>query len=281
MTLSAFKSHFFQSLDGVHDREELERFYYWLCEHFLNMNRAEVVLSQRMEIQNETLLCLQQALDQLKEGAPIQYVVAHAFFMGYKFQVNKHVLIPRPETEELVSLITKQQLNKPVSILDIGTGSGCIAISLAKALPNAQVDALDISEEALKVAAQNAEQLQAKVNFMHSDVLRLEHLPKTYDVIVSNPPYVTVSEKSQMHVNVLNFEPHTALFVHDDDPLLFYRVIAELAWKNLVSCGMLYFEINQYLGKETKVLMQNLGYVQVQLLKDVFQNDRMLVSQRP
>lgn len=281
MTLSAFKSHFFQSLDGVHDRVELERFYYWLCEHFLNMNRAEVVLSQRMEIQDETLTSLQQALDQLKEGTPIQYVVGHAFFMGYRFQVNEHVLIPRPETEELVSLITKQQSIKPVSILDIGTGSGCIAISLAKALPNAQVDALDISEEALKVAAQNAEQLQAKVNFIHSDVLQLEQLPKTYDVIVSNPPYVTVSEKSQMHVNVLNFEPHTALFVDDDDPLLFYRVIAELALKNLVTGGMLYFEINQYLGNETQQLLENLGYLQVQLLKDVFQNDRMVVAQRP
>lgn len=281
MTLSAFKSHFFQLLDGVHDRDELERFYYWLCEHFLALNRAEVVLSQLVEIQDETLLSLQQALDQLKEGAPIQYVVGHAFFMGYKFQVNEHVLIPRPETEELVSFITEEQANKSISILDIGTGSGCIAISLAKALPNAQVDALDISEEALKVAAQNADLLQAKVNFMHSDVLRLEQLPKIYDVIVSNPPYVTVSEKSQMHVNVLNFEPHTALFVDDDDPLVFYRVIAELAWKNLVSGGILYFEINQYLGKETQQLLENLGYVQVQLLKDVFQNDRMLVAQRP
>jgi release factor glutamine methyltransferase len=205
--------------------------------------------------------------------------------------VNENTLIPRPETEELVEWIVSESRKSEVEsmkILDIGTGSGCIAISLAKNLPNAEVFAVDVSEKALSVAQKNADINKVEVNFVNADILKINdlaelttsnfQLPNYFDIIVSNPPYVRNLEKAEIKPNVLEFEPHLALFVEDTDALLFYRKIAELASKNLKENGKLFFEINQYLGKETVELLEDLGFNSIELKKDIYGNDRMIRS---
>jgi release factor glutamine methyltransferase len=201
-------------------------------------------------------------------------------FYGLEFEVNSAVLIPRPETEELVDWIVqkskiKNQKSK-IKILDIGTGSGCIAIALAKNLPNAQVFALDVSEKALATAKKNAEKNQVQLSFIHQSILETEDLAQEFDIIVSNPPYVRELEKHEIKNNVLDNEPHLALFVEDNDALIFYRKIAQLAQKNLKSEGQLYFEINQYLGKETLNLLLEMGFKNCELRQDIYGNDRMI-----
>ena len=190
------------------------------------------------------------------------------------------MLIPRPETEELVDwvLTTVTPTSKPLKIIDIGTGSGCIAISLAKSLPNAEVTAVDVSAKALQVARRNAELNGVTINFLHQDILQTSTLPDTYDIIISNPPYVRSLEKAEMQANVLEYEPHLALFVSDTDPLLFYNRIATLARRTLLPQGSLFFEINQYLGDEMKTLLKAKGFEKVVLRKDLSGNDRMIMS---
>jgi release factor glutamine methyltransferase len=213
-------------------------------------------------------------------------------FYGLEFEVNSNVLIPRPETEELVDWIVQSRnsgtkVNPEVSgqssipkfrdkILDIGTGSGCIAISLAKNLPNAEVFALDVSDKALATAQKNAELNQVTIQFIHQSILEIDDLGQQFDLIVSNPPYVRHLEKQEINKNVLDNEPHLALFVEDNDALIFYRKIAELAQKNLNPQGQLYFEINQYLGQETFDLLQEMGFKDITLRKDIYGNDRMI-----
>jgi release factor glutamine methyltransferase len=196
------------------------------------------------------------------------------------FEVNENVLIPRPETEELVDWILSNnriiETSNPLKILDIGTGSGCIAISLAKNLPNAQVYAIDVSEQALATAEKNAKRNNVNVIFIQKDILATEDLGQQFDIIVSNPPYVRNLEKEEIKKNVLNNEPHLALFVQDNDALIFYTKIANLAQKNLSDNGQLYFEINQYLGKEMIALLQNLNFKNIELRKDIYGNDRMI-----
>jgi release factor glutamine methyltransferase len=201
-------------------------------------------------------------------------------FYGLEFEVNSAVLIPRPETEELVDWIVqkskiKNQKSK-IKILDIGTGSGCIAIALAKNLPNAQVFALDVSEQALATAKTNAELNQVTIQFLHQSILETENLCQQFDVIVSNPPYVRELEKQEIKKNVLDNEPHLALFVEDNDALIFYRKIAQLAQKNLNPQGQLYFEINQYLGQEMLDLLREMGFKNSELRQDIYGNDRMI-----
>jgi release factor glutamine methyltransferase len=223
---------------------------------------------------------------ELKNQRPIQYILGETTFYGLSFLVNENTLIPRPETEELVELIiesTNYELrNTKLKVLDIGTGSGCIAISLAKHLPTSEVYAIDVSEEALVTAKKNAELNKVAIDFISTNILdvvtlsAVAGLDKQFDIIVSNPPYVRNLEKSEIKPNVLEYEPHLALFVDDIDPLLFYRKIAELAIKNLNPNGKLYFEINQYLGKETIKLLEDFGFRNVELKKDIYGNDRML-----
>jgi release factor glutamine methyltransferase len=220
-------------------------------------------------------------LAKLQQEIPIQYILGKTHFYGLDFEVDENVLIPRQETEELVEwIITNQQTNKPTNqqILDIGTGSGCIAISLAKNLPAAKVSAIDVSEHALSVAKKNADLNQVDVTFIHQNILETEDLQATFDIIVSNPPYVRNLEKAEIKKNVLEHEPHLALFVEDHDALIFYRKIAELAQKNLKENGQLYFEINQYLGKEMVDLLELMGFVEVALRKDIYCNDRMIMA---
>ena len=221
-------------------------------------------------------------LKELKKEIPIQYLLGKTHFYGLEFEVNENVLIPRPETEELVEWIINENLKadrtKKIKILDIGTGSGCIAISLAKNIPNAEVYAIDVSKKAIETAKRNALYNKVEVNFILQNILETEVLKCNFDIIVSNPPYVRNLEKEEIKKNVLDYEPHLALFVEDNDALIFYRKIAELAKKNLLENGQLYFEINQYLGKETKDLLENMDFKNIELRKDIYDNDRMISS---
>jgi release factor glutamine methyltransferase len=217
------------------------------------------------------------AIRELKNEKPIQYIIGSTEFYGLNFKVTEATLIPRPETEELVDWILKEHSDKnKISILDIGTGSGCIPISLTKNLSNATVTTLDVSEEAISVAKENAKTHSVSVNFIHDNMLTYSDVSQKYDVIVSNPPYVRNLEKQEIKKNVLEHEPHLALFVEDNDPLIFYRKITEFAVSNLTENGVLYFEINQYLGQETIDLVKSYGFTSVELRKDLSGNNRML-----
>lgn len=280
MLLKNYKSEFIKALSSLYDEMEIESFFYIILEQFHNKKRIDLALQPEMEMDALQLLRWETVLSELKKEKPIQYILGETEFYGLRFRVNENTLIPRPETEELVELIiSDNQITKNTNsftILDIGTGSGCIAISLAKNLSNAKVSAIDVSEKALEMAKKNAEINEVNVNFILADVLKLSTLQEKYDVIVSNPPYVRNLEKHEIKPNVLEFEPHLALFVEDDDALIFYRKIAELALKNVSENGKLYFEINQYLGKETVELLENLGFKNVKLIKDIYENDRMV-----
>jgi release factor glutamine methyltransferase len=226
-------------------------------------------------------------LTQLKTGKPLQYILGYTEFYGLKFLVNPAVLIPRPETEELVEwAISSWPLTVGSSqfavgnILDIGTGSGCIAVSLKKNLANVTVSAMDISQEALITAKENAQLNEVDVNFIEADILNFEiDIPKS-KIIISNPPYVTLVDKQQMHTNVTDFEPHTALFVPEDDPLLFYRAIADFALGNLIDNGLLFFEINESLGRETAKILKNKGFKNIELRQDMNGRDRMIRAEK-
>lgn len=217
----------------------------------------------------------------LKIGYPLQYIIGETEFSGLKFGVNPSTLIPRPETEELV-LLARERLAAGKKVLDIGTGSGCIAIALSAACPEAEVTGIDISPEAIETARANAVRNRVKAEFLIRDILHFEtEAWQQYDLIVSNPPYVRESEKQEMQRHVLDHEPHRALFVPDSDPLLFYRRIAEFGCRYLASGGFLYFEINEALGKETAALLENYNYRQIHVVKDLFDKDRFVVAQAP
>lgn len=233
------------------------------------------------EISANRLCDLHEKLLRLQKNEPIQYIIGTEKFCGLTFEVNRDVLIPRPETQELVRWIEADWKSiEPCRILDVGTGSGCIAISLAKFLEGSEVESWDISEGALQVARRNGEKNGVEVLFRQNDVLNAGFEGKLYEVIVSNPPYICEKEKTDMDANVLGWEPGTALFVPDADPLLFYRKIAELGLSMLVEGGALYFEINRAYGKETLWMLESLGYRSLELRKDDFGNDRMIKACR-
>ena len=276
---------FRDELKDIYEKDELETIIAYCFEEYLNIKRGELILRINDTISESELLKFNFAIKALKQQKPIQYILGKADFYGSKFIVNEHVLIPRPETEELVDLIVKefkvQSLKFPeISILDIGTGSGCIPIVLKKNIPSAKVVALDISEKALEVAKQNAEMNNVEIDFICTDILNPKSQilnPKLQvDIIVSNPPYIRISEKDQMQKNVLDHEPHLALFVADNDPLLFYKAIANMALKQLKPNGKLYFEINQAYGGETKRMLESKGFKNAQLVKDINNKNRIL-----
>lgn len=277
MQIQEFKRHFFLELSNLNPETEIQSFFTILVEFKLHLSRIQLALEHNFELDNDDLDFLQNALLKLKNQIPIQYIVGETAFYGLLFKVDKNVLIPRPETEELVEWILQNHKNSnSLKILDVGTGSGCIAISLAKNLPNTKVSAIDISQEALNVAKNNAALNQATVDFIQADILKIEKLSTNFDIIVSNPPYVREMEKSQMQQNVLSNEPHLALFVENENPLLFYDKIAELAKNHLTENGVLYFEINQYLGSETVELLKSKGFKNIELKKDIYGVDRMV-----
>ena len=277
MLIQEFKKYFFLELSHLYPETEIQSFFNILVEFKLHLSRIQLALEHNFELDNEDLDFLQNALLKLKNHIPIQYIVGETAFYGLMFKVDKNVLIPRPETEELAEwIVQNHKKSESLKILDIGTGSGCIAISLAKNLPNAHVYALDISSEAIDVAKKNAAMNAVKVDFINADILTLDKLPDIFDVIVSNPPYVRELEKDQMQQNVLSNEPRIALFVENENPLLFYDKISELAKNHLTENGVLYFEINQYLGNETVELLISKGFKNVELKKDIYGVDRMV-----
>ena len=233
------------------------------------------------EISGNRLRDLHEMLSRLQKNEPIQYILGKETFCGLTFEVDENVLIPRPETRELVEWIVADYESVPACrILDVGTGSGCISISLAKFIPGASVESWDISEGALEIARRNCKLNEVEVLLRQQDVLSAQPQPACFDVIVSNPPYITESEKADMEANVLDWEPATALFVPDTDPLLFYRKIAELGAVMLKEGGSLYFEINRAYGNETVQMLEALGYKQIELRKDDWGNDRMIKARR-
>jgi release factor glutamine methyltransferase len=268
-------------ITSVYEENEAKSIVYLLLEHYLKLSKTDIFLDKNIS----QAFDFQDIIIRLKAQEPVQYIIGETEFYGRKFKVTPDTLIPRPETEELVQLtvISYQSDGEPLPnnnkprILDIGTGSGCIAISLACELPDAQVYAYDISEEALKIAKENAQTNGANVIFEKVNILEpftIHRLPFT--IIVSNPPYVMNAEKAEMERNVLEYEPHLALFVEDDDPLIFYQKIAEFAFKNLIKKGLCVVEINQAFGLETAELFWNQGFSEVEVIKDMFGKDRMV-----
>jgi len=279
MTISQLKSLFHSELQNIYPVNEIDSFYHILTESELNLSRVDKALDSERLIKQASELFFRKALKELASEKPVQHIINKTEFYGLDFTVNKDVLIPRPETEELVAWVIQEANDrKKLKILDIGTGSGCIAIALAKNLTTAKVTAIDFSESALKTAKQNAKDNNVAVDFIQQDILKTDVLPDTYDIIISNPPYIRELEKVEIQKNVLSFEPHSALFVSDDNPLLFYKKIATLATKHLSENGILFFEINQYLGKETLEMLKTTGFKKNELRKDIFENDRMTKS---
>ena len=279
MLLKRYKTHFFDSLKNSQDEQEIESFFFILTEYLHNLKRVDLALNPNFELSDTEVEKWNSILADLQQEKPIQYITGEAWFYGLQFEVNENTLIPRPETEELVEWILNSPIThypSPITILDIGTGTGCIPISLKANLPQANVSAIDVSEKALEVAKRNAVSNKVEINFIQTNILEVEDLNQHFDVIVSNPPYVRNLEKEEIKKNVLDYEPHLALFVEDTDALLFYRKIAQLSLKNLAPNGLLFFEINQYLGKETVELLENLGFKNIELKKDMYGNDRMI-----
>lgn len=295
MKIKELKIQFQNELQSIYDKEEIDSFFFMITDKLYEIRRIDFTLNPDFEAPNNSEW--KAIISELQQEKPIQYILGEAWFYGLRFNVNENTLIPRPETEELVEWIIESQKSKvksqknvtssgvEMSILDIGTGTGCIPISLKSNLPQTEVFAIDVSENALEIAKQNAKENNVKINFIQTDILKVDNLlslraesrslPKL-DIIVSNPPYVRHLEKEEIKKNVLDYEPHLALFVEDNDALLFYRKIAQLAKDNLRPNGLLFFEINQYLGKETVELLENLGFKNIELRQDLRGNDRMI-----
>ena len=299
MLLKEIKNIFHKELEEVYPKEEVDSFFYMLIEHYLGLERFVLALQPNLAITKQEEQPIFEALSQLGWQRPIQYIIGTAHFMEMDFKVDENVLIPRPETEELVQWILADihntsdgallpnaaltsssgrgaELKGKFAILDIGTGSGCIAVSLAKKHPEIEVHALDVSVDALSVARKNARKQHLDVRFFELDILTIPRTAVTYDIIVSNPPYVREQEKKVMNKNVTDHEPGLALFVADENPLKFYDAIARFAQKNLKKEGRLYLEINQYLGKETEQLFRSYNFSEIELRKDMFGNPRMM-----
>lgn len=279
MNLKQLEQHFISETSVIYDAEESKSLFFILAEHFEGWSRSNVMINQELELNTEKADKYISVADELKKGRPLQYILGEAVFYGLRFKVNPSVLIPRPETEELVEwildIIKKESFNVK-SILDIGTGSGCIPIVLKKYLNDSTtVSALDVSAVSIAVAKENAFLNDTDILFIEEDILNYEGTCN-YDLIVSNPPYIKENERKDMHQNVLDHEPHLALFVSDERPLIFYEAIADFSLKHLNPYGRLFFEINEYLGAETRDMLQHKGFDSVIIKKDMQGKDRMI-----
>ena len=275
MTLQDFKLKMISELSSIYEMDELNSIFNLLAEYYLKIPRSKILLANEIYLNDEAQALFLKALERLSTSEPIQYVLEKTNFMNLEFKVNSSVLIPRPETEELVQLMLKEDLDGK-EILDIGTGSGCIAISLAKNLLNAKVTALDISVDALEVAKENANLNNVNIEFVHADIFEYE-FDKKYDVIVSNPPYVLESEKVFMKQNVLNYEPEIALFVDDINALKYYESIIKFSSSNLNSQGQIFFETNENYKHELNKLAQNYEYNIIEFKLDNHKKNRFLI----
>jgi len=277
ITLSDILGEFKTELRDMYPENEIRNIGYLVAEQLLNYSKIDFHLKDKELISPETAEKFKQILIRLKNWEPVQYILGATEFYGLPFRVDRRALIPRPETEELAEWIIRENGGKTTSILDIGTGSGCIAVTLAKNLPLARVSACDISDEALVLAGINAEINRTPIRFFHMDVLNGNvPVPERVDVIVSNPPYVRHEEKSLMRRNVLDFEPERALFVPDENPLVFYRSIALMGRKYLNDGGKLYLEINEQFPAELTRLLENTGYYGIEVRKDMAGKPRMI-----
>ena len=265
-----------EELSGYYTQGEVSALTRIIATEILGIPQMTFFLKDNVELTHEQEATLEDAIKRLQKYEPIQYIQGYSDFCGLRFKVTPATLIPRPETSELVEWITADHHGKTVNILDIGTGSGCIAVSLAHKLPQSKVTAWEISPEALTIAAENSRSNGTEVTFELVDILSYEPTEAQFDIIASNPPYIKENEKSAMHSNVLCWEPHTALFVPDSDPLIFYRTIAEKGLQMLATDGTLYFEINRAHGAETMEMLANIGYTNIELRKDIAGNDRMI-----
>ncbi|MNK30155.1 Release factor glutamine methyltransferase [compost metagenome] len=281
--LQDFELLFQHELQELYDEDEIKAIFLVVVAEKFGLNRTNYQM-RKTDIVNEADKAeVLSILQDLKKHRPIQYILNKADFYGEVFQVNESVLIPRQETEELVDLIIKNhKSSQNLKIIDIGTGSGCIPITLSKHLNNAQVTTIDISKEAIKTAQENAKNLKTQVQFINADIFEWEYIfsDQHYNIIVSNPPYITPGEKQHMNQNVLAYEPELALFIEESAPLIFYDVISSFALKHLAPDGDLYFEINQYLGAEMKELMVKKGFEQVKLIKDINGADRIIHAKK-
>lgn len=278
---------FHKELDKIYGLEEVKSFFFLLIKSYYEITRLALALDNNLSLTKSEQELIFSALQDLKKEKPIQYILGETEFFALPFKVNESVLIPRPETEELVSWVIEgvkskiKNIDRPTHILDIGTGSGCIAISLAKNIPGAIVYALDVSQKALKIAKQNSEMNRVDIKYIHLDILNSDTWNQDFkdlkfDIIVSNPPYVRKKEMQQMKANVVQNEPHLALFVEDDNPLLFYKTITEFSVKYLNEKGKLYFEINEYFGEEMIQLLEHYNFNTIESKQDVFDKDRCI-----
>lgn len=254
-------------------RREVESFAYLSIEKILGYSKSDCIIHSNQELSKNNIISLENIINDIKQNIPIQYILGEAHFYDLKFKVNSSTLIPRGETEELVQYIL---LHDFISVLEIGTGSGCIAVSIAKN-SNAKITAIDNSIGALEIAKSNAVLNSVEINFQLRDVFNFSDIKK-YDLIVSNPPYVLESEKKLMDKNVLDYEPHNALFVSDNDPLAYYKEIAKIATNNLNKNGLLFFEINEKYSNQIIELLSNLNFVDIELKKDINGRDRIIKS---
>jgi release factor glutamine methyltransferase len=269
-----------EALTGCYSAGEISALTRIIATELLGVSQMAFYLKDDITLTARQQALLDNAIERLKRQEPIQYILGYSDFCGLRFKVTPATLIPRPETSELVEWIASEATGTE-RILDIGTGSGCIAISLAHKMPQNKVTAWDISTDALAVATENSKANGCAVEFEEVDILAYEPTGEQFDIIVSNPPYIKENEKSAMHSNVLDWEPHTALFVPDCDPLLFYRTIAKKGLTLLKPGGRLYFEINRAHGKETMEMLAALGYTNIELRKDFAENDRMIRAVKP
>lgn len=290
MQLKQLSQQFIDQLAQLYQKDEAQAMFLLSIAHLMNYSRADYLLKKDEQIAQDLIQKFDHILEDLLAEKPIQYILGETYFYGLPFKVNPSVLIPRPETEELVDWIlsvcrSEQIVNrqfKIVNILDIGTGSGCIAISLKKNIPEANVYALDIAADTLATAKQNADLNDVDVNFIQDDILnsQISHLATQFSVIVSNPPYVKEDEKPAMNNNVLANEPHRALFVSNQNPLIFYNAIADFALQHLEENGLLFFEINEYLGEQTIHLLKDKNFINIELRKDMQGKDRMICCRK-
>jgi len=289
MNIGALEEHYKLELAPLYESDEAKTLFSLAAEQVLAMSPSRLMMKKDAAVSFINMQKLLSILNDLQIGKPIQHILEEAHFYGLVFKVNENVLIPRPETEELVEWIISVcgtqfsvdsfESPKKLSILDIGTGSGCIPITLKKHLPNTQIATLDVSADAIAVAKQNAKQIGVEINFITADILTFQS-EKKFDIIVSNPPYIRDLEKIEMHNNVLLHEPHLALFVSNENPLVFYKAIAEFAKTNLKPNGQLFFEINEYLGKETVDMLDGKGFKNIELRNDMQGKDRMVRAER-
>ena len=279
-SIRAIKTYFINELNSFYEQSELESMFYITVAHYFNFEKKDFILTSDKRFSESELLKIIYCVKDLKKGKPLAYIFGEWEFFGLPFKVNESTLIPRPETEELVDIILKEN-NKAVNILDIGTGSGCIPTALKKQNNNYQVFAVDVSKEALKVASQNAQLNEVEVTFLEYDILKNRNsiFQQQFDVIVSNPPYIPESDITEMANNVLDFEPHLALFVANHEPLLFYDAIADFAKINLKNNGKLYFEIHENYGNETLDLIESKGFSDARLIKDINGKNRIVSAQ--